>query len=463
MKLPAFAAEMARDENRPKLQVGVWTGYVTAAALFLLAFVAQSYGLVAEGPWLYALIGAKVATNTLAWASLRLDKLVLELSGLNTFADIVLITGAIYFTGGQVSPLLPVYFVETAVMAMLTNVGLTVVTVVLSFLLYAAMVVAVQLGAIPQMPAPIEVAGSLTATYTICNLLLVALVLFAPGAYMAIIVQRLRQRESALEEQAADLIEASKAKSQFIANVTHELRTPLHGILGVTEIVEEGIYGPVTDKQRDGLGSIRHSARNLLELIDAILMLARVEASRLDVRVAPTNVGEMITAVISTGRWMLGTKPLAIETDVAPDLPEVLTDRALISQVLLNLLSNAIKFTAEGGRVRVVARREAGGGVTIAVEDTGVGIPPAELERIFEEFHQVDGSAARDYGGAGIGLALVRRLASRLGARVTVKSTEGSGSTFTLHLPDVAPVERRSSRPPTAPPAPDPTPGATPG
>jgi len=450
MKLPAFAAEMAREENRPKLRAGVATGYFTALALLGLTAIAQHYGVVQEGPWLYALILAKIATNTAMWIALRVNRRVLGVSATNTVADLVLITGAIYFTGGQLSPLLPVYFVETAVMALLSNVGLTVVTVVLSFLLYAAMVVAIQLGLIPQMPSPIEVAGALTTTYTICNLLLVALVLFAPGAYVATIVQRLREREAALEEQAQALIEASKAKSQFIANITHELRTPLHGILGVTEIVGDGIYGPVTDKQRDGLGAIRHSAKSLLQLIDSMLMLARADAARLDVRIAPVNVADTVTAVIATGRWMLGKKTLEIEADLGAELPEVRSDRTLLSQILLNFLSNAIKFTPEGGRVRMVARRKELG-VSIAVEDTGTGIPPAELQRIFDEFHQVDGSASREYGGAGVGLALVKRLAYRLGGQVDVTSTEGQGSTFTLHLPAEAPPDRRSSRPPTAP------------
>jgi len=138
--------------------------------------------------------------------------------------------------------------------------------------------------------------------------------------------------------------------------------------------------------------------------------------------------------VAAQGRWLRGTKELSIDVTVDADLPVIVTDRARLAHVLVNLLANAVKFTPEGGRITVAARR-AGEGVQVSVADTGIGIPAGELGRIFEAFHQVDGSASRAHGGVGLGLALVRRLVTSLKAEITVESVEGRGSTFTVRLP----------------------------
>jgi signal transduction histidine kinase len=268
----------------------------------------------------------------------------------------------------------------------------------------------------------------------ICVVAAFAITILAPGAYVAIIVQRLREKEGALEERARELLEAAVEKSQFMVNVTHELRTPLHGILGLSDLLREGIYGPVTDPQRESIAGIELSARSLLELIDGLLLLARAEAAKLELSVAPVVVEDVVTRVAASGRWMRGTKELTIDVDVAGDLPELHTDRGKLAQILVNLLANAIKFTPPGGRVAIEARA-AGDGVTVAVSDTGIGIPARELDRIFGAFHQVDGSSSRAYGGVGLGLTLVRTLARMLGGEVSVSSVEGQGSTFTLRLP----------------------------
>jgi signal transduction histidine kinase len=219
-----------------------------------------------------------------------------------------------------------------------------------------------------------------------------------------------------------------------MVNVTHELRTPLHGILGLSDLLREGIYGPVTERQKESLAGIDLSAKNLLELIDSLLLLARAEAAQIELAVAPVAIGEVVDRVAATGRWMRGRKELTIEVAVGGDLPVVDTDRGKLVQILVNLLANAIKFTPEGGRVAIAARR-AGEGVEVLVSDTGIGIPERELGRIFEAFHQVDGSSSRAYGGVGIGLSLVRTLACMLGGEITVESVEGKGSTFTVRLP----------------------------
>jgi signal transduction histidine kinase len=434
MRLPAFVAEMGREDARAKLQAGIWTGYATAIFFGLIARYAATRGVIPNSPVWMGLVGAKLATNTLSWATLPSPSLRLPCASLNIASDLLVMTALVYLTGGASSPLLPVYFIEVAVMALLTNLGLTIVTILASFILFATMCGLIQAGVLPLVLTPAERAGRLNPAYVGTVVAAYAICTLAPGAYIALIVQRLREKEAALERHARDLVHAAREKSQFMVNVTHELRTPLHGILGLADLLREGVYGPVTEQQKESAIGIETSAKGLLELIDALLLLARSEASKLEVVRAPVSLGEIVGSVAATGRWMRGRKELTLAVAVAPDLPEVVTDRAKVAQILVNLLANAIKFTPEGGRVGIDARRE-GEAVAIAVSDTGIGIPAAELPRIFAEFHQVDGSASRGYGGVGLGLALAQRLARALGGDVTVESAEGSGSTFTLTLP----------------------------
>jgi signal transduction histidine kinase len=434
LKAPAFVAEMGRPENAPKIQAGIYTGYATALIFGGLAWYAEARGILPPSPGFAALVLAKLVTNTLSWITLRARVRHLAFAALNIAADLLVMTGAVYLTGGPSSPLLPIYFIEVAVMALLTNLGLTIVTIGASFLLFAGMSALVHAGVLPLLPTPYEHVGSLTTPYLVVILTAFGVSTLAPGAYVAIIVQRLRDREAALEERARELLLANTEKSRFMVNVTHELRTPLHGILGLTDLLREGVYGPTTEEQRTSLSDVERSARRLLDLIDGLLLLARAEAAKLEVVVSDVSVPEIAAGVASTGRWMLGTKPLTIDVEVEPDLPLVSTDRGKLAQILLNLVANAVKFTPDGGRV-VIAARRAGEAVEIAVSDDGIGIPEAEVERVFEAFHQVDGSASRTYGGAGVGLSVVRELARMLGAEVAVESAEGEGSTFTVRLP----------------------------
>jgi signal transduction histidine kinase len=434
MKLPAFVADMGREERRANIQAGIYTGYGTAVFFGGVAWFAAAHGIIPPSPGFAALVAAKLVTNTLSWITLRARVAHLAFASLNIAADLLVMTGAVYLTGGPHSPLLPMYFIEVAVMALLTNVGLTIVTIVASFLLFATMCGLVLAGVLPLLPTPYELSGSLSWAYVVTIVAAFGMSTLAPGAYVALIVQRLRDKEAALEERARDLADAAREKSQFMVNVTHELRTPLHGILGLSDLLSEGIYGPVTERQKESLAGIDLSAKNLLELIDSLLLLARAEAAQIDLAVAPVAVGEVVDRVAATGRWMRGRKELTIDVAVDGDLPVLDTDRGKLVQILVNLLANAIKFTPEGGRVAIAARR-AGEGVEVAVSDTGIGIPERELGRIFEAFHQVDGSTSRAYGGVGIGLSLVRTLARMLEGEITVESAEGRGSTFTLRLP----------------------------
>jgi signal transduction histidine kinase len=434
VKLPAFVAEMGREEFRLKIQAGIFTGYATALLFGALAWYSAENGLIARSPFFMALVLAKLVTNTASWVTLRARVHHLPFAALNITADLLVMTATVYLTGGPASPLLAIYFIEVAVMALLTNVGLTAVTIGASFVLFATMSALIRAGVLTLHPTPYERLGALTTPYVICVVAGFGLSTLAPGAYIALIVQKLREKEAALEDRARDLLEAAREKSQFMVNVTHELRTPIHGILGLSDLLREGIYGPVTDRQRESLDGIDQSARSLLELIDGLLLLARAEAARLDLTVGPVVVEEIVDRVAATGRQMRGRKELTIDVTVAADLPVLQTDRGKLAQILLNLLTNAIKFTPAGGRVAIVARR-AGDGVELLVKDSGIGIPRAELPRIFDAFHQVDGSTSRAYGGAGLGLALVRTLVERIQGTVEVESTEGVGSTFTVRLP----------------------------
>lgn len=263
-----------------------------------------------------------------------------------------------------------------------------------------------------------------------------------------------------LEARTAELIEAGKQKSVFLASVTHELRTPIHGVQGLAELISAGVYGPVSDKQRDAAAQIKRSAQSLLHLIDDLLALVRADVGRLEVRWNHVSLRELVEQVTASVQWMLSTKKLTLIAEV--DDEEVESDRRLLGHILVNLVANAAKFTPEGGEVWVRATA-ADEHFTLEVEDTGIGIPDDKLQVIFEAFRQVDGGDERTYGGVGLGLALVRRLCDLLGGNVEVTSVLGKGSAFKVtlprqpspdeeSLPETKPMSRARVAPPPAPP-----------
>ena len=434
MRVPGFILEMGVPAMRARLRTGVWTGYLTCLAFLVLAVLADRLGILLLRPVLLVPIAVKLATNTAAWLALRYERGALAASTVNVAADMFAMTAAIYFTGGELSPLFPIYLIEITVIALLGNVGLTMLCAAVAIAMYGVMSLLVHAGVLPPWPPPVMIAHGLTARYVTVDVAYAAIVLGVPAYYAARILKDLRHKQEALELRTRQLVEAGRQKSQFMANVTHELRTPIHGICGLSDLVESEIYGPVTPKQRDAQQSIRRSARALLALIDDLLALARGDAGKAELVPEPVDVSELLTAVVAAARWMVGTKALSVEKEIEPDLPGAQTDPRALRQVVLNLLSNAAKFTPEGGRIVVRARRE-GAAIRIAVEDSGIGIAPQDQERIFEEFRQLDGSAERAYGGVGLGLAVVRRLVGAMGATVHVESTPSAGSTFAVVLP----------------------------
>ncbi len=226
---------------------------------------------------------------------------------------------------------------------------------------------------------------------------------------------------------------ASRHKSQFLANMSHELRTPLNAILGYAELVQDGIYGEVPEKIHEILGHVQASGRHLLGLINDVLDLSKIEAGQLKLALADYSMREVVHAVFTTMEPLAVEKSLALNVGAPPALPTGRGDERRITQVLLNLVGNAIKFT-EAGEVRIEATARAAA-FEVAVTDTGPGIPDADQERIFEEFHQADSSTTKRKGGTGLGLAIAKRIVELHGGRIWVESQVGRGSTFRFTLP----------------------------
>jgi signal transduction histidine kinase len=251
----------------------------------------------------------------------------------------------------------------------------------------------------------------------------------------------LAEQNEKLRRQALQLEQASAAKSQFLANMSHEFRTPLNAILGYTSMLLQGVSGEMTSQQKRNLQRIDSNGRHLLQVINEILDITRIEAGRMPLNMSDIVLTDLIQEVVAELDPIVARTKLAVNAALAPELPELHSDRQKVKQIVLNLLSNALKFTHEGS-VQISAGYEmATSMVTISVKDTGIGIAPEHQEKIFEDFQQVDSSPTRAYGGTGLGLSICRRLAAMMGGRVTVQSVLGQGSTFTLHLP------RRMRRP----------------
>ncbi|GGS08811.1 histidine kinase [Streptomyces humidus] len=286
---------------------------------------------------------------------------------------------------------------------------------------------------------------------------------------------QIEQARQELEARAQQLSLASKYKSEFLANMSHELRTPLNSLLILAQLLAQNPSRNLTPKQVEYAGIIHSAGSDLLQLINDILDLSKVEAGKMDVSPERVSLRQLIDYVEATFRPMTSQKSLEFRIDTAAGAPaDLLTDDSRLRQVLRNLLSNAVKFTEQGGvelRIEPASDEEVPSGVVrggtvvaFRVRDTGIGIPEQQLETIFGAFQQADGTTSRKYGGTGLGLSITREIAHLLGGAVTVDSTPGRGSTFTLYLPVARrdfqevidggrPVERVLGEPPAAIPA----------
>ncbi|MTD59099.1 HAMP domain-containing protein [Amycolatopsis pithecellobii] len=251
----------------------------------------------------------------------------------------------------------------------------------------------------------------------------------------------IEQARQEIEERAQQLALASKYKSEFLANMSHELRTPLTSLLILAGVLAQNSTQNLTAKQVEFAKVIESAGTDLLQLINDILDLSKVEAGKMDIHVEPVQLHQLLEYVQTTFRPLTAEKGLDFDVTVAPDVPgELSTDEQRLRQVLRNLLSNAMKFTENGGvelRVRVVEEGERC--VEFAVLDTGIGIAQENLETIFGAFQQADGTTSRRYGGTGLGLSISRQVANLLGGQLRADSQLGKGSTFTLTVP-IAPA-----------------------
>ncbi len=245
--------------------------------------------------------------------------------------------------------------------------------------------------------------------------------------------EQLRLSNLSLEQAREAAEEANRLKTQFVANMSHELRTPLNSIINFTRIVMDGYAGPVTEEQTTYLGYVRYAGEHLLGLINDILDLAKIEAGKLEVHIAPLDLHPLLDGVMSTAVGLTRDKGVILQKIVPPDLPLVIADERRVRQVLLNLLSNAAKFTDEG---KITLQAEVKGAyVQISVADTGIGIAPEHFSRVFEEFRQVDERVARRVGGTGLGMPISKKLVEMQGGEMWFESEVGVGSTFYFTLP----------------------------
>jgi signal transduction histidine kinase len=252
------------------------------------------------------------------------------------------------------------------------------------------------------------------------------------GTQSALAIQNARLFHE-IADKSRQLEAASQHKSEFLANMSHELRTPLNAIIGFSEVLAQGMFGEINEKQTEYLQDILESGRHLLSLINDILDLSKIEAGRMDLELSEFDLPQAIQNALTLVRERALRRGIALHHAIDDRVAAIRSDERKVKQVLLNLLSNAIKFTPEGGRIEVRAA-STDGMVEVSVTDTGVGIAPEDQEAVFEEFRQV-GTADKKAEGTGLGLALSRKFVELHGGRIWVTSQVGVGSTFTFTLP----------------------------
>ncbi len=245
----------------------------------------------------------------------------------------------------------------------------------------------------------------------------------------------LTRQNELLRRSHFEIERASAAKSQFLANMSHEFRTPLNAILGYTSMLLKGVTGELTAHQRRNLERVDSNAHHLLAIINDILDISRIEAGKMPLTLTTFDLKDLVAEVLAEVEPIIARSQLAVTSQLAADVPQLKTDRQKVKQIVINFLTNAIKFTPRGSVEVRAGSMPDGDQIAIAVADTGIGISAEDRERIFEDFRQADNSPTREYMGAGLGLAICRRLAGMLDGAITLESEIGRGSTFTLVVP----------------------------
>jgi signal transduction histidine kinase len=247
--------------------------------------------------------------------------------------------------------------------------------------------------------------------------------------------KQLDEKIAELSERNIDLFKANKVKGEFLANISHEFRTPLNAILGFAEIMKEKPEVITKDKGRRYAENIIAGGNRLLNMINDLLNIAKTEAGKMDLRIDKTSVPHLCKTVVGQFSALTKKKKIKVKLSVNNDIPELITDAGKVQQILYNFLSNAVKFTPERGRIEIRAGLHDEKTVRIAVSDTGCGIAAPDKEKIFEKFRQADGSITRASAGSGLGLAISKELATMLAGTIGLESEPGKGSTFWLNIP----------------------------
>ena len=272
---------------------------------------------------------------------------------------------------------------------------------------------------------------------------LITTVVRAGSETTALLRTELRLSDAVAEAMDARAVaeQASVAKSEFLANMSHELRTPLNAILGYSELLGEDARAAGSDDTAKDLDKIASAGRHLLALITDVLDLSKIEAGRMELHVETVDAAAVVRRVVDTSGPLASAGGNELTVEGLDTLGTLQSDALKLQQVLLNLVGNACKFTSNG-RVHLACARQRGGEgdrLVVAVKDTGIGMTPEQMSRLFTQFMQADSSATRQYGGTGLGLAISQRLCRLMGGDITVESRFGQGSTFIVHLPAVAP------------------------
>jgi protein-histidine pros-kinase len=255
------------------------------------------------------------------------------------------------------------------------------------------------------------------------------------GVFVTAAIRDTSERKRQLEEENRRIQESNRLKSEFLANMSHELRTPMNAIIGFSELLANEKVGPLSEEQKEYLNDILTSSRHLLQLINDVLDLTKVEAGKMEFKPISFDPAKVTTEVKDILRGIASTKDIHVEMTVDPSLSRVVLDSAKFKQVLYNYLSNAIKFTPEKGRVAVRLKPEGDKMFRLEVEDTGIGIKPEDKHKLFIEFQQLDSSSTKKYAGTGLGLALTKRIVEAQGGQVGFQSALGKGSVFFAVFP----------------------------
>lgn len=247
--------------------------------------------------------------------------------------------------------------------------------------------------------------------------------------------EKVTERTARLEEARVMAEAANRSKSDFLANMSHELRTPLNAVMGFSEIMRDGLVGPVNDEQKEYLTDILESGEHLLSLINDILDLTKIEAGKIELEFSEFGLKELIERALIMFKEKSFKHKMDLGYEVDPEIGAIVADERRVKQVLFNLLSNAFKFTPDSGKITVTARKIPGEQIECSVEDTGPGIREEDIPRLFKPFEQLEAMLTKEHGGTGLGLALCKKIIELHDGRIWVESKFGKGSRFIFTLP----------------------------